>query len=100
MKTAIALPPFHINEITSFTVETDHALTEALRRYQTYYRETMVKASPKGSLPREMGGSFMAQDKGFQGFGKKKRRTVKKKSAVTISKSSMDGKLGFDSPAT
>lgn len=79
MKEPIALPPFHIDEITTFKVEADHELTQALRRYRDYYRNAYGGDVTEADLLREMARRFMADDKGFQTYCKKKRRTKRSK---------------------
>ncbi len=69
MKSNIALPPFHISEITRFTVEADHELTQTLRRYQAFYKEVYGAMVTEAELLREMARRFMANDGDFQGFG-------------------------------
>lgn len=83
----IALPPIHISETTKFTVEADYELTQALRRYQAFYREVYGETVPEADLLREMARRFMASDKHFQQFGVKKRRTRKKPSTAERPKS-------------
>ena len=75
MKSNIALPPFHIVETTKFTVEADHELTQTLRRYLVCYREAYGGTVTEADLLREMARRFMAEDRVFQGFGQKRRRT-------------------------
>lgn len=71
---SIALPPFHITETTRFAVELDHELTQMLRRYRAYYKETYGAEVSESDLLREMARGFMQGDKGFRSFGQKRRR--------------------------
>ena len=95
MTTEIALHPFHIVEVTRFTVEADHELTENLRRYQEFYRLAYGENVKEAELLREMARRFMAQDKKFQGFGGKGRRSRAKRGSTTSQQPRVEGKLGF-----
>ncbi len=97
MKTNIALPPFHIAETTRFTVETDHELTQALRRYQAFYKEIYGATVTEADLLREMARRFMAADTQFQGFGGKRRRATRKQIG-NGGESNNKGKLNFGGP--
>lgn len=94
MKTNIALPPFHIAETTRFTVESDHELTQMLRRYQAFYKEVYGATVTEAELLREMARRFMAADSDFQGTGNKRRRTQRKRLA-TNEPTNNNGKLDF-----
>ena len=98
MKCNIALPPFHIVETTRFTVEADHQLTESLRRYQAFYRDSYGATVTESDLLGEMARRFMAEDKDFQGSGRKKRQSRRKGSSTIGAKPSTDGELTFDDP--
>ncbi len=82
MKNNIALPPFHIVETTRFTVEADHELTQALRRYQAYYQDAYGVAVSEADLLSEMGRQFMAEDRAFKNHGQKRRRPQSKPPAA------------------
>jgi len=99
MKTNIALSPFHITEVTRFTVEADHELTQALRRYQAYYKDAYGAAVTEAELLREMARRFMAKDAGFQGLGQKRRRTKSKQVATSPSEPGNNGKLDLRGPS-
>lgn len=100
MKSNIALPPFHITEVTRFTVEADHELTETLRRYQAFYKEAYGAQVSEAELLREMARRFMANDAEFQGSGRKRRRRSRKSAATTPQEPSNNGKLDLRGPAT
>ena len=100
MKTNIALPPFHITEVTRFTVEADHELTHNLRRYQAFYKEAYGAQVTEAELLREMARRFMANDRDFQGAGKKRRRTRRKPVAAPSQEPNNNGKLDLGGPAT
>ena len=93
MKTNIALPPFHITEVTRFTVEADHELTQNLRRYQAFYKEAYGATVTEAELLREMARCFMANDQDFQGVGQKRRRA--KRTQPVASGADNNGKLDF-----
>ncbi len=78
MKESIALHAFHITEMTTFKVESDHALTETLRRYQSFYREAYGAPVCEADLLREMARRFMEDDKAFRRFSQKNQRTRRK----------------------
>lgn len=99
MKTNISLPPFHITEVTRFTVEADHELTETLRRYQTFYKEAYGAQVSEADLIREMARRFMANDTDFQGAGRKRRRRSRKPAATSSQEPSNNGKLDLRGPA-
>jgi len=99
MKANIALPPFHIAETTRFTVKADHELTQTLRRYQAFYKETYGATVSEAELLREMARRFMAADGDFQGFGQKRRRTRRTHSAASGAEPN-NGKLNLGGPTT
>lgn len=100
MKSNIALPPFHITEVTRFTVEADHELTETLRRYQAFYKEAYGAQVSEAELLREMARRFMANDAEFQGAGRKRRRRIRKPALMASQEPSNNGKLDLRGPAT
>jgi len=100
MKTNIALPPFHITEVTRFTIEADHELTEMLRRYQAFYKEAYGAHVSEADLIREMARRFMANDADFQGAGRKRRRRSRKPAVPPSQEPSNNGKLDLRGPAT
>jgi hypothetical protein len=93
MKSNIALPAFHITEMTRFTVEADHELTLQLRRYQEFYKQAYGATVTEGDLLREMARRFMASDVEFQGFGQRRRRSKRKQSAPSNAEANNNGKL-------
>ena len=99
MKTNIALPPFHITEVTRFTVEADHELTQNLRRYQAFYKEAYGAQVTEAELLREMARRFMANDPDFQGAGQKRRRT-RRKLVAPCQQPSNNGRLDLGGPTT
>jgi len=99
MKTNIALPPFHITEVTRFTVEADHELTQNLRRYQAFYKEAYGATVTEADLLREMARRFMANDPEFQGTGQKRWRAKRKPSAAPSQEPRNNGKLDLRGPA-
>ena len=100
MKTNIALPAFHITEVTRFTVEADHELTQNLRRYQAFYKEAYGAQVAEADLLREMARRFMASDPDFQGAGQKRRRRSRKPAVTPPQEPSNNGKLDLRGPAT
>jgi len=100
MKANIALPPFHITEVTRFTVEADHELTQTLRRYQAFYKEAYGAQVTEAELLREMARRFMANDADFQGAGQKRRRAKHKLPASPCQEPNNNGKLDLRGPAT
>lgn len=98
MKADIALRPCHITETTRFTVEADYELTEALRRYQAYYRNAYGHAISEADLLRAMARQFMADDRDFQGFGRKQRRPARKRPPKGNGDSAAGGKLNVEQP--
>lgn len=100
MKPVIALPAFHITEVSRFTVEADHELTHQLRRYQEYYKHAYGATVTEGDLLREMARRFMATDVDFQGFGQKRRRTRRKSPTLLNAESNNNGKLPLGGPET
>ncbi|MGD8450915.1 MAG: DUF2274 domain-containing protein [Phycisphaerae bacterium] len=96
MKADIALRPCHITETTRFTVEADYELTEALHRYQAYYREAYGHAVTEADLLRAMARQFIADDKDFQGFGRKQRRSTRRRSTAGKGDGVPGDKLAFE----
>jgi hypothetical protein len=93
MKSNIALPPFHIAETTSFTVEADHELTQTLRRYQAFYKDAYGATVSEAELLREMARRFMVADTNFQASANKRRRTRRNQSLIGVEPG--NGKLNF-----
>ena len=89
-----------IGDVSRFTVEADHELTQTLRRYQSFYKEAYGAAVTEADLLREMARRFMANDGDFQGFGQKRRRTKRKPPVASLAEPSNNGKLDLRGPAT